>query len=52
MDKLNGVKKFVENVKKVIENIPPLCQNCKKGTLTGLGQGETLDCSFCKNPKR
>lgn len=50
MDNLKDVKKVVDKVKSIIEKIPLLCKNCGKGTLSG--EGDTLECSFCKHPKK
>lgn len=49
MAKLKDVNKIVKKVAEKVKDLPPLCQNCKKGTLSG--EGDTLTCTYCKNPK-
>lgn len=49
MKDLKEVTKIVKKVVEKVKELPPLCQNCKKGTLSG--EGDTLSCTFCKNPK-
>lgn len=46
------IKELFTTIKKTIEKIPPICQTCQRGTLSGIGVGEQLECSFCKNPKK
>lgn len=43
-------KDFFRKIGQVVKSLPPVCQNCKQGTLSE--KGGVLECTFCKNPKK